>query len=122
MPKVDRFEELGCWIAARKLTSVIYELKGEIKRDYGLQDQLRRAAVSVMNNIAEGFGRFSFKEKVRYLEIAQSSANEVRSMLYVLEDLSYASPEELLRLRTLLEECQKQTWGLIRYLRSKIPK
>ncbi|MEL6968936.1 MAG: four helix bundle protein, partial [Bacteroidota bacterium] len=73
-------------------------------------------------NIAEGFGRFSFKEKVRYLEIAQSSANEVRSMFYLLDDLSYVTSEELLRLRKLLEECQKQIWGFIRYLRSRTPK
>ncbi|MEO0724582.1 MAG: four helix bundle protein [Bacteroidota bacterium] len=122
MPKVDRFEELGCWISARKLTTEIYKLNGEIKRDYGLRDQLRRASVSIMNNIAEGFGRFSFKEKVRYLEIAQSSANEVRSMFYLLDDLSYVTSEELLRLRKLLEECQKQIWGFIRYLRSRTPK
>lgn len=90
-----------------------------MERDFGLKDQLRRASVSIMNNIAEGFGRFSTKEKIRFFEIAQSSANEVRSMFYLLEDLGYVDDKTLANLRTLLEDCQKQCWGLIKYLRSK---
>lgn len=119
MPKIDRFEELGCWKAARKLTIAVYQIQGKMEKDFGLRDQLRRASVSIMNNIAEGFGRFSFREKIRYLEIAQSSANEVRSMFYLLEDLNYLQEEEVAHLRILLEDCHKQCWGFIKYLKTK---
>jgi four helix bundle protein len=118
MPKINRFEDLECWKTSRKLTLSIYQLRGEIAKDYGLKDQLRRASLSIMNNIAEGFGRFSSKEKIRFLEIAQSSANEVSSMLYLLEDLSYLNPTEINTLRELVRITQKQTWGLIKYLKN----
>lgn len=119
MPKLTQFEELGCWKAARKLTVAVYRIPGKMENDYGLKDQLRRASVSIMNNIAEGFGRFSDREKIRYLEIAQSSANEVRSMFYLLEDLNYLEEKEVTHLRILLEDCHKQCWGFIKYLKSR---
>ena len=97
----------------------IYRMKGQLAADFGLRDQLRRASVSIMNNIAEGFARFSFKEKVRYFEIAQSSANEVKSMLYLIEDLSYVELKTLEVLHQKVDVCQKQIWGLIKYLRRR---
>ncbi|WP_020537527.1 four helix bundle protein [Lewinella cohaerens] len=118
MSKINSFQDLDCWKNARKLAVAIYQLKGEINKDYGLRDQLRRASISIMNNIAEGYGRFSNKEKIRYLEIAQSSTNEVQSMLFILEDLSYLELTETQHLRDLATTTQKQTWGLIKYLRN----
>jgi four helix bundle protein len=118
MSKINSFQDLECWKNARKLTVAIYQLNGEITKDYGLRDQLRRASVSIMNNIAEGYGRFSNKEKIRYLEIAQSSTNEVQSMLFILEDLFYLESTETQSLRDLATVTQKQTWGLIKYLRN----
>ena len=118
MAKVEKFEELNCWKLARELTGEVYSLNGKINKDFALRDQLRRASVSIMHNIAEGFGRFSSKEKVRFLEIAQSSANEVKSMLYLMNDLGYidSALQESLHLKTNI--CQRQIWGLIKYLRT----
>ncbi|MEL6656254.1 MAG: four helix bundle protein [Bacteroidota bacterium] len=119
MSKLKRFEELGCWKSARTLTVAVYQIRGALDKDFGLKDQLRRASVSIMNNIAEGFGRFSDREMIRYFEIAHSSANEVRSMFYLLEDLNYVTEQDLSHLRKLLEDCHKQCWGLIKYLKAR---
>ena len=72
MSKVTRFEDLRCWMAARVLVKSVYSFseEGKLARDFGTKDQLKRAALSVMNNIAEGFGRYSTKEFIRYLEIS----------------------------------------------------
>ncbi|MEL7223135.1 MAG: four helix bundle protein, partial [Bacteroidota bacterium] len=82
-----------------------------------LKDQIRRASLSIMNNIAEGFTRFSSKEKVRFFEIAQSSASEVKSMFYLMEDLEYMEAEQAENFRNDVDQCQKQIWGLIKYLK-----
>ncbi|MHB8845876.1 MAG: four helix bundle protein [Nitrospirota bacterium] len=85
------FEDIICWQQARKLVSTIYDLTSSVKfnKDFGLKDQIQRASVSVMSNIAEGFGRGGNKELVQYLFIAKGSLAEVRSLLYVAKDLSY---------------------------------
>lgn len=119
MGKIEKFEQLECWKSARELTTKIYSLQGKMEKDFGLRDQIRRASVSIMNNIAEGFGRFSLKEKIRYFEIAQSSANEVKSMLYLAEDLAYSEQQLITELHQKVDICQKQIWGLIKYLRQR---
>lgn len=95
------FEELRCWQSARELVQFVFKLCDEPKlaRDFGTRDRLKRAAVSVMNNIAEGFGRKSHKEFARFLEYAQSSAMEVCSMSYILDDLEIVSKDHALLLR-----------------------
>lgn len=118
MGKIYSFEELECWKSAKQLTVEIYRLRGVIATDSALKDQLRRAALSVMNNIAEGFGRFSSKEKIRFLEIAQSSANEVKSMIYLMQELQYINDERKDCLHEMTSLCQKQIWGFIKYLNS----
>jgi four helix bundle protein len=121
MGKVTRFEDLDCWQAARELVKMIFvETKtGEISRDFDTRSQIRRASVSVMNNIAEGFGRMSDKEFIRFLEIAASSANEVKSMLYLLEDLQYLPLEKIKILSAQVDKARNFTLGLIRYLVNK---
>ena len=123
MALVTNFEELKCWKAARLLSSQVFLAteKGKISREWDTRSQLRRAALSIMNNIAEGFGRTSRKEFIRYLEIASGSANEVKSMLYLLDDVSLLENETIKELKTQIEETQKLTKGLIAYLKTKQP-
>ncbi|CAN5373619.1 hypothetical protein BH09BAC3_BH09BAC3_12960 [soil metagenome] len=87
---VTKFEDLDCWKKSRELVSLVYSLSdtGKFSKDYALKDQVRRAAISTMNNIAEGFGRNGNKEFIRFLDISQSSSIEVMSITYVLEDLN----------------------------------
>ena len=73
MAKVEKFEDLHCWQAARELVKMIYQLceQEKLSKDFDIRSQLRRAALSTMNNIAEGFGRSSNKEFIRFLEMSQ---------------------------------------------------
>ncbi len=82
------FEDLAAWKKARDLVREIYSLfrDGELSKDFGLRDQIQRASVSVMTNIAEGFERTGVQEKLRFYNIARASCGEVRSLLYVVED------------------------------------
>ena len=118
MAKVDRFEDLHCWQEARILVREIYRISNypKLKLDFSLKDQIRRAAVSGMNNIAEGFSRYNIKECVRFLNIAQSSMTEVKSMLYVLQDIGYVEREKLIVLHDQVDKTKKLTLGFIRYL------
>ncbi len=96
MAKVERFEDLKVWQSARELTSNIYELtrKKPFARDFGLRDQIQRAAVSVMSNIAEGFESRTRGVFVDLLGRAKGSAGEVRRQLYVARDLKYIEKEQ----------------------------
>ena len=89
--KIETFEDLRVWQQGIELVKQIYLItkEGEISRDFGLRDQLRRAAVSVPTNIAEGFERRSRKEYVNFLNIAKGSAGEVRSLLRVALEVGY---------------------------------
>jgi four helix bundle protein len=88
-------------------------------RDYDTKSQIKRAALSCMSNIAEGFGKFSNKEFIRYLDIAKSSALEVKSILYVLMDMNYLMEERINELNRLIDETCNLTLALIKYLRSR---
>ncbi|WP_461629845.1 four helix bundle protein [Labilibaculum euxinus] len=88
MSTIKKFEELVIWQNARKLINEIYKEMNGIK-DFGFKDQIQRASVSIMNNIAEGFERYSDTEFRRFLDISKASCGEVRSMLYLAEDLHY---------------------------------
>lgn len=94
--KVERFEDLIAWQKARALTKDIYAMtgKGKFERDLGLRDQIRKAAVSVMSNIAEGFERAGRTQFHQFLVIAKASCAEVRSQLYVALDAGYLSEPE----------------------------
>jgi len=93
--KVERFEDLIAWQKARQLTAEIYRItaRGEFAKDFGLRDQIRRAAVSVMSNIAEGFDRGSRGEFHQFLVVAKASCAEVPSQLYVAQDVGYINQE-----------------------------
>jgi four helix bundle protein len=120
--KYARFEESDAWKVSRELTNMVYVLtrKEGFRRDFGLVDQIRRAAVSVMNNIAEGHERDSNKEFIRFLFIARGSAGEVRSLLYVAMDQGYISKEEFEECSSLCVRAAQVIWGLIRFLRRSI--
>ena len=93
MAKIERFEDLEVWLLARLIASNIYRLTHgtEFARDFGLQDQIRREAVSIVSNIAEGFGRKSSSQFSHFLEIASGSTAEVEAQLYIALDLDYIS-------------------------------
>jgi four helix bundle protein len=119
--KIEKFEDLKCWQAARELVKMVYVAceEGKFIKDFDTKSQMRRAALSTMNNIAEGFGRGSDKEFIRFLEIAQSSAMEVKSITYVLIDLNYLPEDKIIEISKKAEETKSITLGLIRYLRNK---
>jgi len=89
--RIDRFEDFIAWQKARKLTSEIYKVtsRGEFARDFGLRDQIRRAAVSSMSNLAEGFERGRPTEFHQFLSVAKGSCAELRTQLYVALDVGY---------------------------------
>ena len=93
--KVERFEDLIAWQKARVLTRDVYKVTaaGEFSRDYGLKDQIRRAAVSIMSNIAEGFERGRPSEFHQFLSVAKASCAELRAQLYVALDAGYVTDE-----------------------------
>src|SRR5256885_14651427 len=91
MNKIERFEDIVAWQKARVLTKNIYAAAraGQFVRDFGLKDQIQRAAVSIMSNIAEGFERGGNQEFIQYLATSKGSCGEVRSQLYVALDQGY---------------------------------
>jgi len=121
MAGVQRFEDLECWKAARVLVREIFILckKDLLRKDFDLKSQIRRAALSSMNNIAEGFGRSSPKELCYFLSVASASCAEVRSMLYVFLDMHIITQEEFTKYMQQTNQTQKLTKGFLRYLQSK---
>lgn len=122
MAKIVKFEELECWKAARMLVKEVYLAceEGKLAKDYDTKSQIKKAALTCMNNIAEGFGRFSNKDFIRFLDISQSSAHEVQSITYVLSDLNYLSNDRIEIIRKKAEDTKNLTLALIRYLRKTI--
>lgn len=97
MAMISRFEDINAWQEARILVKMIYKLtsSGAFARDYGLRDQIQRASVSAMTNIAEGFDCESKLEFARFLGIARRSAVEVQSLLYTAFDIEYINDVQL---------------------------
>ena len=113
-------ENLRIWIDARELVSLIYKLMAD-NRDYGFKDQIQRAAVSIMNNIAEGFEYNSDSVFIRYLNIAKGSCSEVKSMLYLCEDLGYCSPNQRVELQAKVLDVSSGIYNMIAYLSQPKP-
>ncbi|MFH1867853.1 MAG: four helix bundle protein [Candidatus Omnitrophota bacterium] len=104
--RIEKFEDLNTWQEARKLSSIIYDAtnKYAFKKDFDLARQLRRSSVSVMANIAEGFGRYTLKDSKQFYIIARGSLLETRSHLYVALDRGLINQEEF---NIITEQCEK---------------
>jgi len=113
--RIDRFEDIVTWQKAKELTVGVYRLFSESK-DFGFRDQIQRASVSVMNNIAEGFERNTDKEFKYFLFVAKGSCGEVRSMLILAKELHKADPATLEELYTLSEEISRMLSAFIKKL------
>ncbi len=111
--KIDRFEDAIAWQKSKVLCIEIYKTFDMIK-DFGFKDQIQRAAVSVMNNIAEGFERKSNKEFAHFLYMAKGSCGELRSMLILAKELNKITNEKQKELITLAKEVSKIISGLIK--------
>ena len=100
MSKIQKFEDILAWQKARELTKEVYghARNGLIARDYGLRDQIQRASVSIMGNVAEGFERGGDKEFNQFLSISKGSCGEVKSHIYVALDQQYVSTTQFNRL------------------------
>ncbi len=120
MERAERFEDLIAWQKARVLTKQIYTLtrEGDFSKDFGLRDQIRRAAVSIMSNLAEGFERGGRAEFHQFVVIAKGSCAEVRSQLYVALDVEYVTQKQFDNLHNLALEVARILGGL----RSVLPK
>ncbi len=110
------FEELEIWQKAEKLALKIYQTMFQIK-DYGFKDQIQRASVSIMNNIAEGFERETDDDFARFLSYSKGSCGEVRSMLHLAKGLSYIDSNYAEQLRQETIELSKQIKSLMKYLK-----
>lgn len=117
---IKSFEEMNVWKDSREFVNSIYTLTASaaFKKDYGLKDQIQRAAVSIMNNIAEGYERDSSREFIKFLGYSKGSAGEVRSMLYVAFDLGYISETEFENNYNSAVSIIKQTANFIKYLKT----
>lgn len=113
--RIEKFEELISWKKAGEMTMEIYS-QFKNCRDYSFNDQIKRASVSVMNNIAEGFERKSNKELKNFMFIAKGSCGEVRSMLYLALRLKYINQESFKKLYNLSIEISKLISGFIKTL------
>lgn len=116
--KITAFEDLIAWQKAQDISELIYRNFGTL-RDFGFRDQICRASVSISNNIAEGFDRYSKKEFVRFLYISKGSCSEVKSMLYLAKRLKFANESEVLLIQELCEETSKILRGLIKSLENR---
>lgn len=119
MATFKRFEDIKAWQGARELTSDIFHLfrSPALAREFGLKDQITRASLSVMNNIAEGYGRHSSKDFARFLVIAKASAIEVQSMCYVLLDLAAIDKQAFEDYYSRTDQIIRMIGGLAAYLR-----
>lgn len=118
MPTLKRFEDLRCWQFSRELVNMVYEAtnRAPFRNDFGLRDQIRRAAVSVMSNIAEGFTAATDGEFMRFLSFSRRSISEVQSQIYVALDQSYIPKDIFDKIFNKARETEKQTNALISYL------
>jgi four helix bundle protein len=111
------YKELKVWQVGRKLVSSVYELTKRYPKDelYGIVNQMRRCAVSIPSNIAEGCGRRHYKESINFFYIAKGSLYELETQLYLSFDQKYIVKEELDNQLKEIEECERMLCGLINY-------
>jgi four helix bundle protein len=120
MAKINRFEDIEAWKKARELTKNIYEITTHqnLAKDHTLKDQLRRAAISVMANIAEGFEREGNKEFRQFLAMAKGSVGEVKAQLYVALDANLIDSTCFAKIMALADETARLLAGFLKYLKS----
>ena len=115
--KIEKFEDLRIWNLARALSRNVYsDMKGN--KDYGFCNQIQRAAVSVMNNVAEGFCRNSDLVFANLLDVAYGSCGEVKNMYYLAEDLEYVTPQVSKKRRKQCDEIMPQIDSFRKYLKN----
>ncbi len=123
MSTFRRFEDIEAWKLARMLANRIYDVTSEagFSRDFALRDQIRRASISVVSNIAEGYERDGDREFLQFLFVAKGSCGEVRAQLYLAHDRSYLSDDQFREIHAKAVELSRVIAGLIKYLQqSKI--
>lgn len=123
LKKIKSFTDLEAWQEGHKLVLMVYEItktfpSGEI---FGLVNQMRRCVVSITSNIAEGFSRQSYKEKVHFYSIAQGSVTELRNQLLISRDVNFITKEDFNRIAEKSVKTNKIINGLIKKSRSFIP-
>ena len=120
MARIENFEDLEVWQLSRRLTGKIYQVSqnGPCARDFGFCDQIRRAVVSIVSNIAEGFERRSNGQFIQFLDIANGSAGEVRAQLYIALDLGYVAKEQFDEMVKDVVAIGRMITSLVRHLRS----
>lgn len=118
MSKIDKFEDINAWQKARQLVKEIYTISDEdkFKKDFALKEQIRKSAISIGSNIAEGFARRTNKEFIQFLYISPGSVAEVEAQIYVALDLVYIEQDKFNSLYNLCYEISKMIMGLIKYL------
>lgn len=119
MSSFSKFEDIEAWKTAREMTKFVYVLSqtGSQAKDFGLRDQMRRASVSVMSNIAEGFESRTKALFIEFLGRAKESAGELRSQIYISSDVGYLNREQYKILFDLSDKCIRQICNLMKYLR-----
>ena len=119
MATFKEFEDIEAWRTGRQLTRGVYKASktGLFSKDFALRDQIRRAASSVMSNIAEGFERGGNAEFIQFLTVARGSAAEVQSLLYVALDEEYVNQDQFRDLKALAVSTRRLIAGLVAYLR-----
>lgn len=119
---IQRFEEMKVWRDSRVLSKQIYSItkNNNFKRDFGLRDQIQRASVSVMSNIAEGYERDSNKDLIRFLNYSKGSIGEVRSLLYVALDQEYITEKQFEEFKDDAVSIATQIANFIKYLKKRI--
>jgi four helix bundle protein len=117
MAEYKTYKELNVWIKSRTLVKEIYLMTLNLPKEetYGLMSQMRRSAVSVPSNIAEGYGRQHKKETIQFLHIARGSLYELETQLYISCDLQYIEEKKLNNIIPMIEENRKLLSGLIKY-------
>ncbi|MGH7561257.1 MAG: four helix bundle protein [bacterium] len=121
MPTARRVEDLECWQGARRLVSEVYRqsAQGPLARDYALQNQLRRASISILANIAEGFDRYGPAEFHRFLGIAKASSVELRALLLIARDVGSIAQSDHDQLSAEASALADSLGKLMKYLRTK---
>lgn len=120
MAKIVRFEDIETWQRARELTRIVYQVTqvSHFSRDFGLKDQIRRASMSIMSNITEGFERDGDKEFQQHLAVAKGSVGEVKAQLYVALDAGLISDDQFHNTYRIADEVARLIAGFMRYLKN----